>query len=648
MQLSVVIVNYNVRHFLEQALGSVRRAMQGINGEVWVVDNNSVDDSVRMVQERFPEVRLIANQDNPGFSVANNQALRQCQGEFVLLLNPDTLVEEDTFHKCLQFMQEHPDAGALGVKLIDGSGKYLPESKRGFPSPWVAFCKTIGLSALFPQSAVFNHYHLGHLSESETHEIEVLAGCFMFIRRKALEQSGLLDEDFFMYGEDIDLSYRLTRSGYKNYYFPETSIIHYKGESTKKGSLNYVKTFYQAMIIFAQKHFSGRRAGMFILMLKAAIWLRAGITLAGNFWRRIRLPLFDALAIYLGLLILKDFWANYFYKDPHWFKSNVLWFNFPLYILIWLGTTWLNGAYDEPYNLRRLTRGLSLGTLILAAVYGFLDLDYRPSRALVLMGAVWAVLSTIAIRILLHLKEHGNISVGKSRPKNLVIVGSETECSRVEQLLHQTGIPKNLIGFVTPQELVSKHPHMLGNLRQLNEIARIYQVNEIIFCSKDVRSQEILSWMTQLGPSITYKIVPEESMSIIGSSSKDEPGELYTIDIRYNIAQTLERRNKRIFDLAACLVLILMSPVWLFFSKQNRTILRKWSAVFKGKYTWVGYVQNEAVDSLPTIKPGVFSPLNQIGLIQTDSATAARLNFFYARDWEIFSDLEILWKAIFA
>ena len=192
MRLSIVIVNYNVRHFLEQALLSVRRALRGIEGEVWVVDNNSVDDSVRMVQEKFPEVRLIANKDNPGFAVANNQAIRQSTGEYVLLLNPDTLVEEDTFHKCLAFMDTHPDAGALGVKLIDGSGKFLPESKRGFPSPWVAFSKTFGLSTLFPKSSLFNRYHLGHLGENETHEVDVLAGAFMFMRRTALDKSGLL------------------------------------------------------------------------------------------------------------------------------------------------------------------------------------------------------------------------------------------------------------------------------------------------------------------------------------------------------------------------------------------------------------------------------------------------------------------------
>jgi GT2 family glycosyltransferase len=248
MRLSVIIVNYNVRHFLEQALQSVRKAMQGIDGDVWVVDNNSVDDSVRMVQEKFPEVRLIANKNNPGFSIANNQAIRESHAEYVLLLNPDTLVEEDTFSKCLTFMDTHPDAGALGVKLIDGSGKFLPESKRGFPSPWVAFCKTFGLSSIFPKSRLFNRYYLGYLDENETHPVDVLVGAFMFIRRAALDKSGLLDEHFFMYGEDIDLSYRIIGAGFKNYYFPDTKIIHYKGESTKKGSLNYVRAFYQAMI----------------------------------------------------------------------------------------------------------------------------------------------------------------------------------------------------------------------------------------------------------------------------------------------------------------------------------------------------------------------------------------------------------------
>ncbi len=654
MRLSVIIVNYNVRYFLEQALLSVRRAMRNIEGEVWVVDNNSVDDSVRMVQEKFPEVHLIANKNNPGFAFANNQAIQKSQGEFVLLLNPDTLVEEDTFDKCLAFMDQHQDAGALGVKLIDGSGKFLPESKRGFPSPWVAFCKTFGLSALFPKSKFFNTYYLGHLPENETNSVDVLAGCFMFIRKAALDQSGMLDEAFFMYGEDIDLSWRIIEAGYKNYYLPETKIIHYKGESTKKGSLNYVRTFYQAMIIFTQKHFSGSKAGLFILMLKGAIWLRAGITLAQNIWRQLWLPLADAVMIYIGLVILKDFWAVYFYKNPHYFKPLVLWFNFPLYISIWLGSVWLSGGYDTRYDLPRLLRGLGVGTLLLMAVYGLLDLDYRPSRAHLLLGALWAVAVTLSLRLIMHFIAYRNFRIGKDHIKNLIIIGSADESERVMQLLKQVGVNKSIIGFVHEEASSSHKPglsianqfSLLGELTQLEEIVRIYRIDEVIFCSKDLSARAIMEWMTRLGPHIAYKIVPEHSLSIIGSSSKNEPGELYTIDIQYNIAQTGRRRSKRIFDLLLCLLLLIFIPFWLIFSPKRFDFIFNWIPVLTGNKTWVGYASTTEKLSLPIIKKGVFTPLNSISVHQADDSTIARLNFLYAKNWDIWQDIEAIvgWK----
>jgi len=644
MKLSVIIVNYNVQYFLEQALLSVRRAARRLEVEIFVVDNNSVDDSVKMVREKFPEVLLIANPHNPGFAVANNQAIRRAAGAYVLLLNPDTVVEEDTFDKCVAFMEAHPQAGGLGVKMIDGSGKFLPESKRGFPSPWVAFCKTFGLSKLFPGTRLFNHYHLGYLDKDEVHEIEVLAGAFMLLRRSVLEKTGFLDEAFFMYGEDIDLSYRIIQAGYKNYYFPETTIIHYKGESTKKGSLNYVRSFYQAMIIFARKHFHGGRARLFVLMLQGAIYFRAFLTVLNSWMRRAFLPALDAMLIYAGLIFLKNFWAAYHFRDPDYYESSFLYVNAPLYTLIWVLSVFFSGGYDETGNLRRLVRGLLVGTLLLAAVYGFLDMAYRSSRALILLGAAWSLLGTIGLRYGLHFFRHHNFQLGRERSNNLVIIGTQQESSRVRHLLTQAGVRKNFIGTVLPGESADNGVY-LNHLSQLQEVVQIYKVDELIFCSRDVSTQSIMHWMTKLGPGIEYKIVPEDSLSIIGSRSKHSAGTLYTIDLQFNIIQPLQRRNKRLLDIFLALFLLLTFPLQFLFVRRPLSLLANAGAVLLGRRSWVGYAPvEENGTTLPGIRPGILSPLDELPSVDMDAPTRRRLNLFYAKDYNVWRDLDIIWK----
>lgn len=644
MKLSVIIVNFNVKYFLEQALLSVRRASNGIAMEVFVVDNHSVDDSVAMVQEKFSEVTLIANEENVGFSKANNQAIRISKGEYVLLLNPDTVVEEDTFSKCLAFMDTHPDAGALGVKMIDGSGKFLPESKRGFPDPFVAFAKTFGLSRLFPKSRLLNRYHLGYLDKDQTHEVDVLAGAFMLIRKEALDKAGLLDEDFFMYGEDIDLSYRISKCGYKNYYFAGTTIIHYKGESTKKGSLNYVRTFYQAMIIFARKHFQGGQARAFIFMLQGAIYFRAVLTIVSNIVRALFLPFLDAVLIFCGLYLLKDFWAVHFFHDPNYYKPHFLYFNVPLYTGIWLSSVYFSGGYDPGSSIPRLVRGMIIGTVLLAAVYGFLDLVFRSSRALILLGAVWSVSSMTGLRLLLHFIRYRNFDIGSERVKQFVIVGSGEESERVRHLLHFAGVNMNFIGTVAPGEIFDPK-FFLNSIQRLDEIVHIYKIDEIIFCSRDVGPGEIMQWMTRLGPEIEYKIVPEESLSIIGSSSKNTPGELYTIDIRFNIASPVQRRNKRMLDIGLSIFFVMALPVIIFFEKRPLYFIRNIGRVIFGRRSWVGYtpVAEQSV-VLPSLRKGILSPIHALRFRQLNLPTVQRLNFLYAKDYDTGRDLEIVWK----
>ena len=269
MKLTIVIVSYNVRSFVAQCLDSVRKASEGIDGvEVFVVDNASADDTVSYIGSHYPWVKLIANDDNLGFSRANNIAIRQAQGEYILLLNPDTIVAEPTLRECVSFMDAHPQAGGLGVRMHNADGSLAPESRRAIPSPWVSCLKMLGFT---------KRYYMSHLSWQEPGRIEVVSGAFFMLRRKALDQVGLLDEDFFMYGEDIDLSYRLLKGGWENWFHP-SDIVHFKGESTQKSSFRYVHVFYQAMLIFFRKHY-GHLSLFFTLPVKLAIYFRATLAL---------------------------------------------------------------------------------------------------------------------------------------------------------------------------------------------------------------------------------------------------------------------------------------------------------------------------------------------------------------------------------
>ena len=285
MKLSVIIVNYNVKYYLEQCLHSVRRALEGIEAEVFVVDNHSTDGSVDYLRKRFREMKFIASNHNLGFARANNLAIKRSKGEYVLLLNPDTIVGNDCIRECLDFMDEHPNAGGLGVRMLKCDGDKAMESRRGLPSPLTAFYKMCGLCARYPQSRRFGKYYMSYLSWTKPERIEVISGAYCLLRHSALDKIGLLDEDFFMYGEDIDLSYRLLKGGYENWYLP-VSILHYKGESTHKSSYRYIHVFYEAMLIFFKKHY--RHLSFWLsIPIKTAIYVKAFFALVNMMVRRV-------------------------------------------------------------------------------------------------------------------------------------------------------------------------------------------------------------------------------------------------------------------------------------------------------------------------------------------------------------------------
>ena len=277
MKLTVIIVNYNVKFFVEQCLDSLERALDGIDSEVFVVDNHSSDGSIEYLKPRFPKVIFIESNHNLGFARANNMAIRQAEGQYVLLLNPDTFAGEQTIKQAIEFMDQHPKAGGAGVKMFNTDGTKALESRRGLPTPLTSFYKMCGLCSKFPESRRFGKYYMGYLSWDKPERIDIISGAFCLMRKEALDKAGHLDEDFFMYGEDIDLSYRLLKAGYDNWYLP-LPILHYKGESTHKSSFRYVHVFYQAMLIFFKKHY-GHMHLWVTLPIKAAIYVRSAMAL---------------------------------------------------------------------------------------------------------------------------------------------------------------------------------------------------------------------------------------------------------------------------------------------------------------------------------------------------------------------------------
>lgn len=642
MKLSVIIVNYNVEFFLEQCLNSVYAALKHVEGEVFVVDNNSIDGSLDMVAEKFPQVHLIANKDNVGFSKANNQALKIAKGTYHLLLNPDTIVEEDTFLKVVNFMDTHPDAGGLGVKMIDGKGYFLPESKRGLPTPKDAFYKIFGLSRLFPKSKRFGRYHLSYLDKDQTHEIEILSGAFMLMRKDVLDKVGLLDEAFFMYGEDIDLSYRIVLGGYKNYYYPETRIIHYKGESTKKSSVNYVFVFYNAMIIFARKHFSSKNARIYSFLINLAIYFRAGVALLNRGVKRLTIPLID-----YGLIILGLFFIAYQYQqiEDIIIPTNLLNYGLPIYGLVWFLSQLFAGGYDKPVKLLKNALGAFVGTGIILMIYALLSKEYQFSRLIILIGGIWVLFYYLFSRGLLHFVAGESYRIGGSKNKRFVIVGELSEVERVSQLLKQTNSKVQSVVYVSHND-AKETDAFVGTINQLDQVIDIQKIDEVIFCAKNISAATIISKMLELeGSKLDFKIAQPETSFLIGSNSIDSKGDLYVMDIN-KINKPANRRNKRLADVLVSLFAVILSPVLVWFFSNKGQWYKNMIDIFRGKLSFVGYAPIHHVSNLklPKIKRGILSASLMVEEVDLDDDAISRLNLIYAKNHNLLLDLKLIFQ----
>jgi GT2 family glycosyltransferase len=641
MQLSVIIVNFNVKYFLEQCLHSVLKACTHIDSEILVVDNASADDSVNYLQKIFPKVKFIASKTNLGFGVANNLALKQSSGDYVLFLNPDTLVPEDCFTNCLQFFKSHPNTGALGVQMVDGSGKFLPESKRAIPSLKTAFYKLIGLSVVFPKSGIFNKYALGNLNKNHNHEVDVLAGAFMMITKEVAQKTNGFDEAFFMYGEDIDLSYRIKKLGYKNYFLGEQQIIHFKGESTKRASLNYVRMFYNAMSIFVSKHYATSKAKLFTAGINLAIWLRAFVSIIQNFFKKLGLPFFDAIIVFISLWVTNWFWVHIL-REGKPFDNIATDYALPGFTVVFILGAFLSGIYDNLYKpLKALASSFS-AIIIMLATYSLLPEYIRFSRGVILGGGVFSGLMVTLFRWLLVklsiIKQIGEEDkIGKT-----LIVGNNQEFSTVMHMMTSVGYGERVLGRIS---LKNNEENVVGCISDIKTIIKEFDINEIVFCQGDLSFKNILEQINYINThSISFRFHANKSNSIVGSDSKSTTGETLAYDTNFKLGTPYYNRMKRMVDVWVSSLVFISFFVQIFLVKNPMNIFKNALLVLIGKRTWVGFSFYQT--KLPPVAVGIINPQGFIigKPYPVVNNVLKKTDYIYAKEYDWVNDLKIIFE----
>lgn len=653
IDLSIIIVNYNVKEFLKNLLASIKKASKNLSTEIIVVDNASDDGSVEMIKDKFPEIILIENKINIGFGKANNQGLAIAKGNFILLINPDTLVAEDTFVKMIEFFNSHPEVGMAGCKILNPDGTLQLACRRSFPGPWTAFTKVTGLSSLFPKSKLFARYNLTYLDENQTYEVDAISGSFMMMRKEVFEKVGGFDEQFFMYGEDLDLCYRIQKAGYKIFYVHSTQIIHYKGESTKRSSLDETRIFYQAMHLFVKKHLSS--SFIVEMMLRFAIAIRTLFAFIGKSKLIIFGITLDFIIFNICLYLAENIYMN---VKPEWngFSKEALPVIYTVPALIHILISSFIGCYKKnSLSILKVFIALILSLPLLSSLTFFFK-QFAFSRAVVLILYALSFIFLSLWRLLIKLSFRSLFRSELQKQRRTLIVGTDLSSQQLANKIKQKKTElRNIIGIIGESykqvgEKINSF-EILGTTQNINKIIRDYKIDEVIFSSSALSYNKMMQIVSSLNKeNVEFLVVGDDQDFIVGKTAVSILDDIPLFEVRFNISDFKMKFIKRCFDFIVSFISLIFIYPFIFFytkitKKENEFIkfVLKLPLVLVGNLSLVGPKDNLSDKKIFLGKKG----LSGFWYIEEgDKEYLEKLDFYYAKNQNIWMDIEILSKSL--
>lgn len=642
IHISIVIVNYNSADYLMHCLSSIKAASTNLNFEIIVVDNNSTDDDLHYVMEQFQNVEFIKLRENVGFGKANNIGVEKASGDYILILNPDTILEEQTLDVMYHYMENNTEVGISGCKVLNSDGSFQLACRRGFPTPWVSFTKLFGLQSLFPKSKLLARYNQTFRSIDETYYIDSVIGAFMFIRKEIWDNVGGFDEAFFMYGEDIDLCFRVQKTGAKIAYIHSTSIIHHKGVSTRRSSINELKHFYEAMMIFSRKHFNNSK--LFLFFLKSGILIRQFIALLQKYSRQILVILSDLIIINLSLLIATKIRFEGFFNFPDYAYPTVF---IAISLVLLISMVAVGEYFERRESIRKAFPGLLVAFFILSSLTYFFK-DFAFSRGVVLMTIGFSLVLIGLSRIVLSLYDKLK---GKHSEKNIAIIGVDDNAVKLYNAFQESHyINTNIVGFVSPfHRLTSKETlpkPILGSIDDLSVLAEQHLIKEVIITDKDFSSENLFRIIhSDTNQNIKFHFAREPEDFISSRIIQDVSRTGTHIEI-YNLAKAKNMILKRTIDLFfSIMILSLFLPVVYLFSNNANKTIKDLLSVVKGNKSLVGLLLNDNFKYCCG-KEGLLGLAHLSSNQNLTSESIRKLNDYYLKNYTFTLDLEIILKYI--